>query len=161
MNATTAALCTKPALGLALYFLTLCANNQALHNVFIDLGRTGEVAVQKVAAPMDEAYNLIAWRVPALDSGVYDKKLDFACGHPESLLSLTLTTSRENESAVESRSFDAICPPRRGEDPSLVYLGQMRLKRGVSKLVIENNRSIALPANGRVQVLLVGTGVSG
>ncbi len=161
MNATTAALCAKPAWGLALYFLTLCANNQALHDVFIDLGRTGEVAVQKVAAPMDEAYDLIAWRVPALDPGGYDNKLDFACGHPESPLSLTLNISRENEPAVESRTFDAICPARQGEDPSLVHLGRMRLKRGPFKLVIENNRSIALPANGRVQVLLVGTGVSG
>ena len=161
MNATTAALCTKPALGLALYFLTLCANNQALHNVFIDLGHAGEVAVQKVAAPMDETYNLMVWRVPALGSGGYDNKLDFACGHPETPLSLTLTILRENESAVESRTFDATCPPSPGEDPSLVHLGQMHLKHGAFNLLIENNRSMVLPSNGRVQVLLVGTGVSG
>lgn len=161
MNATIAALCTKPAFGLALYFLTLCANNQALHDVFIDLGHAGAVATRQVDAPMDEVYNLVLWRVPALANGQYDHSLDFACSRPEGPLSLVLKVSHDDGSEGESRTFDATCPPRHGEDPSLVHLGQLRLKKGPFKLVIRNIRSIALPTDGRVQVLLVGTGVPG
>ncbi len=161
MNATTAALCAKPGLGLALYFLTLCASNQALHDVFIDLSGAGAIATKQVNVPMDEVYNLILWRVPARANGHYDRGLDFACSRPDAPLSLTLKVSSNDETESKSQNFDATCPPRHGEDPSLLHLGQFRLKKGQFKLVIQNNRPLALPSDGRVEVLLVGTGVSG
>ena len=142
-----------------LYLLARCANNQALHDVYIDIGHTGEVAGLKVVVPMDEAYNVIALRRPASANREFDNKLDFACGGPESSLSLTFRLAQDKAREVESQTFDATCPRVPGQDASLVHLGQMHLKKGEFNLVIQNNRPIAMPSDARVQVLLVGVGV--
>ncbi len=160
MNATTAALCTKPALGVALYLLSLCANNQALRDVFVDLGRVGPVVTQDVVAPMDEAYELELWRVPKVRNGTFDHAREFACSGGQSALSLTLRVSHGDEPATESRTFTARCPARGDADRSLVALGQVVLRKGVSHLVIVNEVAVALPDEVRLQVLLVGNGVA-
>lgn len=159
MNSITASLCAKPAIGIALYLMALCANNQALRDVTIDLRRAGPVLTQEIRAPMDEDYRFMLERGVKASDGTEEPTLTFACRH-SSVISLTLTLTHEGESAGESKTFIKSCPFGEGDDPSVLLLGQAHLKKGVSRLVIVNNGSLALPVAGRVKVLLVGNGVS-
>jgi hypothetical protein len=159
MNSFTAYLCTKPAIGIALYFMSLCANNQALRDVTVDLRQAGPVVTREVRAPMDEDYRFMLWRGAKATDGAEDATIAFVCKH-SSVISLTLTLTHEGESAGDAKTFVASCPFGESGDPSTLQLGQVRMKKGVSRLAIVNNSPLALPAAGRVGVLLVGNGVS-
>ncbi|MEO5687638.1 MAG: hypothetical protein ABIR54_09760 [Burkholderiaceae bacterium] len=159
MNSLTASLCTKPVIGIALYFMSLCANNQALRDVTIDLRQAGSVVTQEVRAPMDEDYRFMLGRGAKAADGREDTTIAFVCKH-SSVISLTLTLTHEGESTGDAKTFVASCPFGEGRDPSVLLLGQVHMKKGVSRLKIVNNGPLALPAAGRVEVLLVGNGVS-
>ena len=159
MNSITAYLCTKPAIGIALYFMSLCANNQALRDVTIDLRQAGPVLTQEVRAPMNEDYRFMLGRGAKASDGTEDATIAFVCKH-SSVISLTLTLTHEGEPADDAKTFVASCPFGEVGDPSMLLLGQVHMKKGVSRLMIVNNEPLALPAAGRVEVLLVGNGVS-
>ena len=158
MNSITASLCAKPAVGMALYFMALCAGNQELRDVTIDLRQAGPVVRQEVRAPMDEDYRFMLVQGARDPDGTEEATLAFACRH-SSAISLTLTLTHEDASAGESQTFIKSCPFGEGNDPPALLLGQVHLRKGVSRLEIVNNESLALPAAGRVKVLLVGNGV--
>jgi len=138
--------------------MALCANNQALHDVTIDLRRSGLVVEQDVRAPMDEDYRFILSQGAKSPDGSEDPTVAFACKH-SSVISLTLTVTHEDESASESKTYMTSCPFGEGNHPSTLLLGQAHLKKGMSRVEIVNNESLGLPAPGRAKVLLVGNGV--
>ena len=169
MNETTLALCKKPVIGLAMWLSSMCVANQALKDTFIDIAKEGVVLDQKIEVPMDERYSLMLVFAP---SEKYDpanpRRLFFShfCPYsrehretwrtPSQSLALDLEIKTPNGQSISHETFKPICEHE--TNPYDLDLGRIDLKRGNYRLLISNPHSVNLETEGKVQILLIGTG---
>ena len=184
MNALTAALCKKPAIGFAMYLASMCGHNQALTtNNEIDLSKNGIVLTQEIYAPMDECYHMAVEFVfetsadmkaegPSGSSGYRNHP---ACEDHIQYINLPETEraklgaeimlqveSRESKgSHVSAMEFISRCPIGFG-DKSKTRSNQAKqgicLKKGHHVLTIKNLQPILVPKSNKVLVFLIGNG---
>lgn len=184
MNALTAALCKKQAIGFAMYLASMCAHNQALTaNNEIDLSNNGTVLTQKIYAPMDECYHLsVVFRFDTLAdmktegslAGVsYDQHP--ACKDRSQYIALTeaerAKLGAEIKLKVEAKAskgnhnakmeFISWCP-NGGGDKAIWRANQGKeglcLKKGHYILTITNLQPFLVPKSNNIFLYLTGNG---
>lgn len=170
MNSITMGLCKKQGVGIVLWLASMCVTNQALKDAFIDVGVAGSSIQQEINIPMDESYFLIF--IQQRDQG--HRLSSFVC---EKALKSEVEKSPREEFGATSKMHIAVdlftkkgelvnhydltpnCPPSANEDPSMLGLGEIKMKRGKYKIKIVNTNPVAPGGNAnQVQVLLRGIG---
>lgn len=112
MNALTASLCKKPVIGVAMWLMTLCANNQALHEKYVDLGSSGVLLSEMFEAPMDERYSLIFWLRRSADSTApnWSEVLCSRGAQEAPALGISARVTDINKDATATYSLPIACP---------------------------------------------------
>lgn len=169
MNEIALALCKKPVVGVAMWLSSMCVANQALKDAFVDLAKEGTVLEQTIEAPMDERYSLMLVFTPSEKYDPTSPRRSFIshfCAYsreqreawrvPSQTLALDLEIKTPNGQPASRSVFKPMC--ERGGNPRDLFLGNIDLKRGTYRLVISNQYPVTLESEGKVKVLLVGTG---
>ncbi len=76
---------------------------------------------------------------------------------PSQSLALDLEIKAPSGQSVSHGTFKPMCERDPG-NPRDLYLGNVDLKRGTYTLLITNQHSVTLESEGKVQILLKGTG---
>ena len=166
MNTLSAALCTKPVIGVAMWLMTLCASNQALKDRFIDLGQSGVLLSEAIDATMDEPHRLLlvlrpADNAPASQSQELTNLLCAAGGSDVGVVTPVHLTFRLIDAAGRteaSQTYQPTCQELMSHNPNTLLLGTLDIKKGPHRAELVNNMAISNLAGKRLQVLLVGTG---
>ncbi|MDO9236324.1 MAG: hypothetical protein Q7U28_09870 [Aquabacterium sp.] len=162
MNTLTAALCKKPVIGVAMWLMTLCATNQALHEKYVDLGSSGALLSETFEAPMDEQYSLIFWlRQESADSAApnWSNTLCSTSAQVAPALSISARVTSIAKGVTTLYSLPIACPRPTHEDGWTLVVGSFKLEAGRYRVELVNGSAL-LPLKGkRVQVLLRGEGV--
>lgn len=176
MTETTLAICQKPVLGIAMWLVSLCATNQALHDAYLDLGQKKATLHQEIKAPMNERYTLsILLENKAKDSLIADAQKNWTeiiCpskssngiagttvseGEKKSIFSLTIEINTLQGQLVSNTKFSPDCPRPKSEDGRILNLGPVDIKKGKYIVSITSEQPIFLPNSQKPLVLLYGT----
>lgn len=164
MNTLTASLCKKPVIGVAMWLMTFCASNQALHEKYVDLGNSGVLLSETFEAPMNERYRLIFL---LHQSSSEDKAQDW----PKNICATRSTSSEETlpisisaritnitKQSTVTYNFPIVCPRPHYEDSKSLGLGSMQLEVGKYRIEIVSGTALQSLRGKRVQALLRGEG---
>jgi len=170
MNEATLALCKKPAIGIAMWLSSMCVTNQALKDTFIDISKDSVVLEQAIEIPMDERYLLML----LFRSGEkYDPNnprrsfLSHFCASSSERVESWRSPSHKLVLAVEMVGADGRQTYRKLVEPACnlpsgnpndISFGYIDMKRGKYKLTINNQYPVSIEREGRVQIILRGTG---
>lgn len=161
MNALTTALCKKPVIGVAMWLMTLCTTNQALHEQYLDLSRPGTVLTQAFDAPMDETYQLQLVLRPHAESagGASPDWHSLLCANgATTALSLTLRVSHASGAPAHVQAVEAPCDATSRPSRQTLVLGTLRIQEGRHHIELINPSPLPALAGTRIQVLLTGAG---
>ncbi len=160
MNIITSTLCKKPAIGVAMWLMTLCTTNQALQEKFIDLSNTGILLHEVAQAPMNEQYRLVLLLKP---NDNIDAKLNnwqnALCTYSTQNLRLTLHIRDLKNHTEFQQTVETTCPRPNNEDARTLLLGSIEIKKGEFDIELSNNTPLDQFKDQKIQVLLMGENV--
>jgi hypothetical protein len=176
MNSVTAALCKKPAIGLAMWLASLCATNQLLENTFVNLQSTDIILFQDIDVRMDDDYRMLMLLRPSSEPQLQppgraswsDVICPISLENPSpsavdssrpSTIFLKIEVLSTKGIVLTEQEFSPMCPRSKNENFDSLYLGSIGLKQGKYKLRLHNLKPLASGVAHRVQVLLMGQGV--
>ena len=150
-----------------MWLMTLCASNQALKDLFVDLGQSGVVLSEAIDAPMDEPHRLLlvlrpADNAPAAPQGQELTNLLCAAGGSDAgvvtPVHLTFRLIDAGGKPEVSQTYQPTCQGLVSHNPDTLLLGTLDITKGPHRAELVNNTAISNLAGKRVQVLLVGKG---
>ena len=161
MNALTASLCKKPVIGIAMWLMTLCASNQALHEKYVDLGAAGVILSESFEAPMSEQYSLIFWlRQEQADSTApqWSRFLCSTSAKEASTLNILARVTNLKKGATATYNLPIGCPRPPHEEGGTLVVGSFKLEAGEYRVELINGSALQALKGRRVQALLRGEG---
>lgn len=176
MNSVTAALCKKPAIGLAMWLASLCATNQLLQDTFVDLQSPDIILFKDIDVKMDDSYRILmllrsdvepphqqakraSWsEVICPPSPEYTQSSSVDSPHPSNI-SLKVEVLSAKGVVLTEQEFSPVCPRSKNENFDSLHLGSISLKQGKYRLRLNNQKPLPNGVAHRAQMLLMGQGV--